>query len=159
MKPVDPLLPATSAVRLGDSLRARRKQLGINMIAAAEAAGISRVTWHRLEKGEPSVAWGSLLAAAAVLGLELCLARTDDDARSVSEEVEVVPRRIRLADHPGLRRLAWQVSEDLETLTPREAYGLYARNARHLVLDRLPERERRLLRTLQDLFGEVVQGV
>ena len=58
---------------LGAELRAHRKSLGISMTVAAETAGISRVTWHRLEKGERQVAWGSLLAAAEVLGMELHL--------------------------------------------------------------------------------------
>ena len=58
----------TEAARiLGEKLRERRKNLGINMTSAAEAARISRVTWHRLEKGEVSVALGSLLAAAEAL--------------------------------------------------------------------------------------------
>lgn len=40
--------PATSSdtqvVRIGQELRIRRKTLGISMVAAAEAAGMSRVT-------------------------------------------------------------------------------------------------------------------
>ena len=38
---------------LGARIRARRKSLGVNATAAAESAGMSRVTLHRIEKGEP----------------------------------------------------------------------------------------------------------
>lgn len=147
----------TPPQRLGQTLRLRRKALGINMTAAAEAAGISRVTWHRLEMGEPSVAWGSLLAAAAVLGLQL---RLDDGSERPGSTVEAsLPLRIRLADYPGLRRVAWQVGEGVDALTPREAFGLYTRNARHLELESLSMDERALLRALSEIFGEAAPGV
>ena len=41
--------------QLGEQVRLQRKALRISATAAAEAAGMSRVTWHRIEKGEPSV--------------------------------------------------------------------------------------------------------
>ena len=44
---------------LGAQLRAQRKALKVNATVAAEAAGISRVTLHRIEKGEPSVTMGA----------------------------------------------------------------------------------------------------
>lgn len=150
----------TPAQRLGESLRTRRKAQGINMTAAAEAAGISRVTWHRLEKGESSVAWGSMLTAAAVLGLDVRFAGSGDDNVAAEPSIEgFLPLRIGLADFPGLRRLAWQVGEGVEILTPREAFGLYARNARHLDFDALSVRERSLLHTLREVFGEMPAGV
>lgn len=148
------------ARRLGGVLRARRRALGINMTAAAEAAGMSRVTWHRLEKGEPSVAWGSMLAAATVLGLDLRLAENRDDGMAADPSIdEFLPLRIRLAEFPGLRRLAWQVGEGVEILTPREAFGLYARNLRHLDMEALSARERSLLHALREVFGEAEAGV
>ena len=152
-QPVDVRMQA-----MGAALRTRRKALGINMTAAAEAARMSRVTWHRLEKGEPRVAWGSLWAAATVLGMELRLGDAGvGEAPLVSGES--LPLRIRLADFPGLRRLAWQVGEGVQTLTPREAFGLYSRNARHLDLPALDERERSLLHALREVFGEAAAGV
>ena len=73
------------AKQLGAALRAHRKGLGISMTVAAETAGMSRVTWYRLEKGESSVAWGSLLAAAGVLGMEIHLGiRKDAGGRAAS---------------------------------------------------------------------------
>ena len=154
--------PALHARRLGADLRARRKDLGINMTAAAEAAGVSRVTWHRLEKGELRVAWGSLLAAAAVLGMELRLGEKADAGEDEAPRLlpdEALPLRIRLVDFPGLRRLAWQVGEGVETLTVREAFGLYMRNGRHLDMAALPASEVELLRKLREVFGEPSHGV
>jgi len=58
---------------LGEEVRKKRKALRISATAAAEAAGMSRVTWHRIEKGEPSVTMGAYLNAMAALGLELRL--------------------------------------------------------------------------------------
>ncbi len=146
--------PETQAESLGAALRSRRKSLGISMAAAAEAAAISRVTWHRLEKGESRVALGSLLAAAAVLGLELSLAEDAGDTPPLSPPslAAWLPLRIRLADYPGLRSLAWQVREGLEAVTPREALGLYERNWRHLDDASLDAGERALVHTLRQVF-------
>lgn len=134
------------------------------MTVAAETAGISRVTWHRLEKGQSSVAWGSLLAAAEVLGMQLHLGIGKAVGGSEKSAVLVVledalPLHIRLTDYPGLRRLAWQVGEAVDTLSPREAFGLYTRNARHLDLDELSPGEQLLLRALRDVFGEATADV
>ncbi|MGH8115055.1 MAG: helix-turn-helix domain-containing protein [Rhodanobacteraceae bacterium] len=145
---------------LGQALRARRKALGISMTAAAEAAQMSRVTWHRLEKGELGVAWGFLLAAAAALDMEVTLvaaeaheaAASGDHAPSLDEWL---PLRIHLADFAGLRRLAWQVRQGSEDLSPREAWGLYERNGRHLDKDGLSQRERDLMQALGKTFGDV----
>lgn len=151
-RPPEPARQATA--RLGDALRARRKALGISATAAAEAAGISRVTWHRLEKGEPTVALGSLLEAARVLNLDLKLHTVAE--KPITEEIpytDFLPLRIRLSDYPQLRNLAWQVSDAAEQLTPREALGLYERNWRHTELDHLEPRERTLIKALRDTFG------
>ena len=58
---------------LGARLRGARKRQRITAVAAAEAAGLSRVTLHRIERGEPSVAVGAWVAVASALGLELGL--------------------------------------------------------------------------------------
>ena len=44
-------------VTLGAAVRQRRKALRLSAVATAEAAGISRPTLHRIEKGEPSAHW------------------------------------------------------------------------------------------------------
>ena len=56
---------------LGERIRAHRKRHKINATTAAEAAGMSRVTLHRIERGEPSVAMGAYMSAITTMGLEL----------------------------------------------------------------------------------------
>ena len=47
---------ATKLAALGERIRKQRKALKVSAVDAAEAAGMSRVTLHRVEAGEPSVA-------------------------------------------------------------------------------------------------------
>ena len=142
------------AKRLGAALRAERKALGISATAAAEAAGISRITWYRLEKGEPGVSWGALLAAAQATGTQLSLSGAGNPAHASDAPVpDALPLVITLSDFPQLRRLAWQVGPRVPTLTPREAAGTYARNLRHLDLAALTEREKALMRALRQVLG------
>lgn len=53
--------PAQQAVLvvLGARLRARRQELGVSARATAESAGLSRVTLHRVEVGNPTVTIGA----------------------------------------------------------------------------------------------------
>lgn len=117
--------PAPAA--LGAAIRARRRQLRISATAVAEASGVSRVTLHRIEHGEPSVAMGLYQRVLAALGLQLQLA----DAAPAPAAREEAPPVLRLADLPALRQLAWQLDPAVE-LSPGEALDLYERNWRHL---------------------------
>lgn len=154
-------LGRAQALRLGQALRATRQDLGITMAAAAQAAQMSRVTWHRIEKGEASVALGAWLAAAQVLDVELVLVPAGtSDANAQRQPIDgVLPLRIPLADYPQLRQLAWQVGDPAQVLTPREALGLYERNWRHVQHARLTTRERALLAALRQVFGAEFPGV
>jgi transcriptional regulator with XRE-family HTH domain len=154
--------PEAQAVRLGHTLRTRRKMLGISVVAAAEAAGISRVTWHRLEKGEMTVAWGSMLGAAAVLGMTLSV----EEAKAAGRVGETTPNledwlplRIQLDDYPGLRSLAWQIREGLDSLDPREAWEIYERNWRHLEPSELSKDEQALIQALRRTFDRSFHDV
>jgi hypothetical protein len=62
-------------------------------------------------------------------------------------------------EFPELRRLAWQLGKRVEVLTPQEAAGLYARNARHLNRSALTERESRLMRALRQVVSADVPDV
>ena len=152
-KPRWPLGEA-QAQRLGRALRTARQALGITVTAAAQAAQISRVTWHRLEKGEPTVALGALVAAAGVLDMTLALLPLGavDMPAPLSPEGHL-PLQILLADYPQLRQLAWQVGDGQQVLTPREALGLYERNWRHVQHAALEPREQALLDALRRVFG------
>ena len=139
---------------MGARLRARRKALGVSAIAAAESAGISRVTWYRLEKGEPSVAGGIWADAAAVLDMTLMLREHEPRALERGHE-GWLPARVRLSDYPQLRALAWHV-QGIDELSPREAFSIYQRNARHLEDSKLGPAERALIEALQTAFAEDV---
>ncbi len=58
------------------------------------------------------------------------------------------PARIRLADYPQLKQLAWQI-QGTEELTPTEALDIYERNQRHLDAASLDPRERALIDALR----------
>lgn len=147
-------LGAEQAQRLGAALRSRRKALAITATAAAEAAQISRVTWHRLEKGETTVALGSLLAAARILGMRLHWDLPgQQEAPADATPDASLPLQIRLDDYPQLRELAWQVGDGAERLSPREALGLYERNWRHLSPETLSPKEQALIDALGQVFG------
>ena len=62
---------AARLVALGKRIRAHRKLHKVSAVSAAEAAGMSRVTLHRIERGEPSVTMGAYMSATAALGLQL----------------------------------------------------------------------------------------
>lgn len=130
---------------LGLDIRARRKALGVSAQAAASAAGMSRVTWHRIEGGEPSVTMGAYLNALGALGLEIQVG--DVAVAPAKAEMPLAPQRIRLADYPQLKRLAWHAPV-LTELTPAEALSLYERHWRHLDRDALDPKERALLEAL-----------
>jgi transcriptional regulator with XRE-family HTH domain len=136
---------------LGEQLRAQRKRLGVSATTAAEAAGMSRVTLHRIERGEPSVTMGAYLNAAAALGLELGVVEPQPPAPLRSQGAGV-PKRIRLADYPQLERLAWQF-QGASDVTPAEALSLYERNWRHIEQRTLAPHERELIQQLVASLG------
>jgi len=142
---------------LGQQLRARRKALRVSSTAAAEAAGISRVTLHRIEKGEPTVAGGAWAQAMAALGMVLQARNTEDPTSADNQGnptnlAEWIPVRVRLQNYPQLKALAWQV-HGTDTLSPVEAWGIYERNARHLEMTAMSPAELALLRALRTGLG------
>jgi DNA-binding XRE family transcriptional regulator len=134
---------------LGGLVRARRKELELSATVAAEAAGMSRITWYRIEKGEPSVTMGAWINAVTVVGLAL---EIQEAGRTGSDMRGWIPARISLADYPELKKLAWHV-RNAETLTAREAMDIYERNLRHLDPAAMTPREAQLLDALRVAFG------
>ena len=143
-------------IEFGVQIRARRKQLGISATAAAESAGMSRVTWYRVEKGEASVAVAAYANATHVLGMDWQLGVEEDASSSEPPVLEGwLPARIPVANYPQLKQLAWQVSAS-EALTPREALSIYERNARYIENAELIARERALIAALREaMAGDV----
>jgi DNA-binding XRE family transcriptional regulator len=134
---------------LGGLVRTRRKELELSATVAAEAAGMSRITWHRIEKGGPSVTMGAWINAVTVVGLAL---EIQEAGRTGSDMRGWIPARISLADYPELKKLAWHVRK-AETLTAREAMDIYERNLRHLNPAAMTPKEAQLLDALRMAFG------
>ena len=150
----NPTINTTDALfALAQQIRAKRKVLGVNATALAEAAGISRVTLHRIERGEPTVSIGAYMDVLVALGMSL-----DAEHPAAINLAEYIPIRIKVEKYPQLKKLAWQVKAGAE-LTPMEAYGIYERNARHINQEALEIEERQLIDALSVGLGEVVQNV
>ncbi|RZJ10197.1 MAG: XRE family transcriptional regulator [Acidovorax sp.] len=151
---------ASQLKALGEQLRAHRKTLHLNATVTSEAAGISRVTLHRIEKGEPSVTMGAWCNAMAALGLEPAFGNRADEAHHAtnpSAPAGWIPARVVLADYPQLRALAWQV-HGTDALTPAEALDIYERNARHLDQSAMADNEKALLEALRIAFASRAPG-
>jgi transcriptional regulator with XRE-family HTH domain len=92
-------LPAVHALRkLGRDLALARRKRGISTNDMAARLFVGRNTLWRLERGDPTVALGTLMTAAFVLNLHDRLANlaapaTDDLALSLDERR--LPKRIR----------------------------------------------------------------
>jgi hypothetical protein len=154
-----PLINIAAQERLDEmarGIRGRRLSLGISTVVAAHAAGVSRVTWHRIEKAEPSVTMGAYVGALEALGLDIELKQVKKPAEKVLNGVlqhgqtaaDWVPAAIPIQKYRQLRQLAWHVRDDFE-LTPEEAFGLYDRYRRHLNVGQMAPEELRLLRSLE----------
>jgi DNA-binding XRE family transcriptional regulator len=137
---------------LAAQVRQRRKTLGVSVITAAEAAGMSRDTWHRMEKGEFTVTIGAWFNALAVLGLEFGVGLTDT-TRPV-QVADTIPVAVVLADFHQLAALAWQI-QGASAVSPREAFDIYARNERHIDREKLTPEEEALITNLEKVFGHV----
>jgi transcriptional regulator with XRE-family HTH domain len=145
---------ADKLIELGGQIRVHRKKLRINATAAAEAAGMSRVTLYRIEKGEPSVTVGAYFNAMVALGMAFEIT-TDKSAAGKSgvDHIGWIPTRIHLSDYPQLKQLAWQV-HGTDELTPIEALSIYERNWRHVDVQALEPHEKQLVEALHIGLGE-----
>jgi transcriptional regulator with XRE-family HTH domain len=152
--PETPSFVAEQLAALGGRIRVQRKALRVSATALAEAAGMSRVSVHRIEQGEPSVTMGAYLNVLAALGMAFSATVVADEPskNAADEKAGWLPARVRLADFPTLKQLAWQV-QGSDELTPREALGIYERNWRHIDEAALLPRERNLIDALRLAFG------
>ena len=146
-------MTAAKLCSLGAQMAERRKALGVSATVAAEAAGMSRVTLHRIEKGEPSVTMGAWTNAIAALGMQLQLQDNSSVQSMPTERSGWWPVCIALADYPQLKALAWQV-QGTDHLTPVEAFDIYERNARHMDMPSMGTHEQALWQALQQAFGK-----
>jgi len=140
---------------LGGEIRLHRKALKVTATATAEAAGLSRVTLHRIEKGEPSVSMAAYMSVIHALGLDFAVFPVDE---LISKDAGArrkgwIPAQVIVSDYPQLKQLAWQIHAATR-LTPVEALNLYERNWRHLDLQNMEPNERDLVDALQLAFGK-----
>jgi transcriptional regulator with XRE-family HTH domain len=147
--------------QLGKALLSQRKALKISATATAEAAGVSRVTLHRIERGEPSVSMGAYASVAQALGMVMQALSKEHALRAAPAEgaqattslepLSVIPVRIQLNDYPVLKSLAWHMP-GASAVSPPEAFDLYERNARHIQAADLTPNEQALMSALQEAF-------
>ena len=92
-------LPASRALRkLGHDLALARRKRGISTSDMAARLFVSRDTLWRLERGDPSVALGTLVTASFILGLHdrlANLASPASDELALSLDERRLPQRIR----------------------------------------------------------------
>lgn len=155
--PNTPKNVADKLVALGNRIRTQRKVMQINATTLAEAAGMSRVTLYRIEKGETSVTMGAYLNALTALGLDFGIIEDVDSGLPHYDLEGLIPARIHLADYPQLKKLAWQV-QGVDSLTPSEALSIYQNNWRHLDVNALQPHEQQLIDALQLGLGEKIDG-
>jgi transcriptional regulator with XRE-family HTH domain len=146
-------ITAAKLCRLGAQMAERRKALGVSATVAAEAADMSRVTLHRIEKGEPSVTMGAWSNAMSALGMQWQLQNLEPTEATPTKQPGWWPVRIALADYPQLKALAWKV-HGTDHLTPVEAFDIYERNARHMDMPSMGNQEQALWQALQEAFGK-----
>ena len=97
-------IPVSRALRkLGHDIKDARRRRRITMAIAAERASISKPTFIRVERGDPSVSIGSYATVLYVLGMADRLgdlAASKNDPVGLHLEEENLPQRIRGARKP-----------------------------------------------------------
>ena len=121
-------------------------------MATAAAAGMSRVTLHRIETGAASVTLGALMNVLDALDLSFGQLEGAEDL-GAQAAITTRAEAIELAAYPLLQQLAWHV-QGTGTLSPAEAAGLYARQRRRLDQEELQPHERQLIALLTHAIPE-----
>jgi transcriptional regulator with XRE-family HTH domain len=157
-------LPQAVEARLiafGAAIRKIRRSLGISAAATAGAAGISRVTLHRIEGGEQSVTIGAYLNVLEVLGLAdvLRIAEPDaDGARKAEPDTELDLQRVAIDRYPQLESIAWHITGmgSARVIPGDQALAIYERNWRHVDKTAMTADESRLVAGLVKAYGNGV---
>ena len=98
---VNNILPQTvlrSLVKFGTDLSIARRKRRLTVAMMCERLGVSKATWQRIEKGDPTVSTGAYAQALFVLGFGTPLANLADqrsDEQGLLLEVEHLPKRVR----------------------------------------------------------------
>jgi DNA-binding XRE family transcriptional regulator len=97
--PATPIPVARALRKLGHDIRDARRRRRIPVTMLAERASISRMTLHKIEKGDAGVYMGNYATVLFTLGMIERLADLADaihDAVGRQLEAEQLPQRIRL---------------------------------------------------------------
>lgn len=95
--------PARAAARaLGAQVAAARRRRRWTVGRLAEQAHISVPTLRKVERGDPSVALGTALEVATLVGIPLFGGDVDDLADRLEDRVALLPGRIVPIDDDGL---------------------------------------------------------
>ncbi len=70
---------------LGQTILLQRKKLKVAAESVALAAAISRITLHRIEKGEPGVSMGAYMSVVIALGLRLSIKEVNPRPDDIEE--------------------------------------------------------------------------
>ncbi len=96
------VLPAPvtrSLAKFGRDLATARRKRGLTISAVAERVGVAKNTYHRMEKGDPTVGFGVYAMALFVLGfgepLGSIIDASRDDTGLLLDE-ERLPKRVRM---------------------------------------------------------------
>jgi DNA-binding XRE family transcriptional regulator len=92
-----------SLVKFGADMALGRRKRGLTTAMMAERIGVSRATYSRVEKGDPTVSMGVYAMAVFVLGLGTPFAEIADarvDEHGLALDAERVPKRVRARKEP-----------------------------------------------------------
>lgn len=150
---------------LGQRLRGLRLDQQQTQDELADHAGVSLRALQQLENGAGSTLTTCLRVLQALGKLSVLdgLAPTTTvnplaPQRARRTLKKRIPMRIRIADYPQLRLIAWNRRNDA-TLDDTEALALYERNWRHVEANALEPKERKLIDRLVKTVGNGVLHV
>jgi len=93
-----------SLQKLGGDVATARRKRAFTVAMMAERTAVSRTTYLKVEKGDPSVSLGVYAMVLFVLGFEEVLGRVADpqsDQTGLVLDVERLPRRVRVRKKPA----------------------------------------------------------
>jgi transcriptional regulator with XRE-family HTH domain len=136
---------------LGQRILLQRKKLKVAAESVALAAAISRITLHRIEKGEPGVSMGAYISVIIALGLNLSIQEIAPKLNDAEEEKN--PCEIAIKDYPQLKLISWQLKDDA-VLNALEAKNMYERNQKYILFNEMTEHEKKLIKQLGVEFND-----
>ena len=136
---------------LGQTILLQRKKLKVAAESVAQAAAISRITLHRIEKGEPGVGMGAYMSVIIALGLSLSIQEGAPEMNGLEKGNHL--SAIAIKDYPQLKLISWQLKDDA-VLNAIEAKNMYERNQKYILFNEMTEQEKKLIKQLGVEFND-----